>query len=88
MDDLEKYRKRCHKNLSTTGIRLLEEMRANPNVNVRATEPAGVLACNFTRKAFYKGAWDKTTAKARGLFIHAETGKIVGRGYEKILQYG
>ena len=65
------------------GHRLLEEMRANPNVNVRATEPAGVLACNFTRKAFYKGAWDKTTAKARGLFIHAETGKIVGRGYEK-----
>ncbi|PAK58298.1 hypothetical protein B9K02_12585, partial [Lentilactobacillus kefiri] len=41
------------------GHRLLEEMRANPNVNVRATEPAGVLACNFTRKAFYKGAWDK-----------------------------
>lgn len=62
-------------------MNLYERMTANPNVRVSETMP-GVFACNFTRKAFYKGIWDNETVKARGLFIDRQ-GNVLARGFEK-----
>lgn len=62
-------------------MNLYERMTANPNVKMRETIP-GVFACNFTRKAFYKGIWDNETVKARGLFIDRD-GNVLARGFEK-----
>lgn len=43
----------------------------------------GIYSYNFTRKAFYDQAWNESTIKARGLFIHKDSRKIVARSYEK-----
>lgn len=37
---------------------LLDAMASNDLVRVKESGVPGVVACNFTRKAFYKGAWD------------------------------
>lgn len=62
---------------------LLKTVRNSKFVRVNQTEPPGVVACNFTRRAFFKKAWNESTVKARGLFIGEKNNKIVGRGYEK-----
>lgn len=67
---------------------LLNEMASNELVRVKESGVPGVVACNFTRKAFYKGAWDEQTVRARGLFLDKNTGKVVARGYDKFFNVG
>lgn len=67
---------------------LLNEMASNDLVRVKESGVPGVVACNFTRKAFYKGAWDAQTVRARGLFLDKSTGEVVARGYDKFFNIG
>lgn len=67
---------------------LLDEMAGNDLVRVKESGAPGVVACNFTRKAFYKGAWDAQTVRARGLFLDKNTGEVVARGYDKFFNIG
>ena len=67
---------------------LLNEMASNDLVRVKESGVPGVVACNFTRKAFYKGAWDEQTVRARGLFLDKNTGAVVARGYDKFFNIG
>ena len=48
----------------------------------------GILACNFSRRAFTKGLWDETSCKARGLFLRADDAEVVARGYDKFFNLG
>lgn len=66
---------------------LLQRMENHPHVRVKDIGD-GIVACNFTQKAFQKNYWDIDTCAARGLFIDTETGKIVARGYEKFFGLG
>lgn len=66
---------------------LLDRMTAHPQVRVKDIGD-GIVACNFTRKAFAKGLWDNETCLARGLFINSNTGDIVARGYQKFFGVG
>lgn len=70
------------------GTNLLNEMASNDLVRVKESGVPGVVACNFTRKAFYKGAWDAQTVRARGLFLDKNTGAVVARGYDKFFNIG
>jgi predicted kinase len=65
---------------------LLDEMRLNPNVRVKAIED-GLYACNFTRDAFLNHDWDAYSSKARGLFLDA-AGNVAMRGYDKFFNIG
>lgn len=47
-----------------------------------------ISSFNFTRKAFYKKAWDDMNVKARGLFIDIKKEKIVARSYNKFFNLG
>ena len=67
---------------------LLARVVAHPDIVVKGSGIEGILAANFTRRAFFKGAWDETTVKARGLFLDASTGEIVARGYDKFFNVG
>ena len=67
---------------------LLNAMMNNDLVRVKESGVPGVVACNFTRKAFYKGAWDEQTVRARGLFLDKNTGAVVARGYDKFFNIG
>lgn len=70
------------------GANLLNAMANNDLVRVKESGVPGVVACNFTRKAFYKGAWDEQTVRARGLFLDKATGAVVARGYDKFFNVG
>lgn len=70
------------------GTNLLDAMANNELVRVKESGIPGVVACNFTRKAFYKGAWDAQTVRARGLFLDKNTGAVVARGYDKFFNIG
>lgn len=70
------------------GTNLLNAMANNELVRVKESGVPGVVACNFTRKAFYKGAWDAQTVRARGLFLDKNTGAVVARGYDKFFNIG
>ena len=73
---------------ANTEANLLNDMMNNNLVRVKESGVHGVVACNFTRKAFYKGAWDSQTVRARGLFLDKNTGKVVARGYDKFFNVG
>lgn len=72
----------------TNNTNLLNDMLNNDLVRVKESGVPGVVACNFTRKAFYKGAWDAQTVRARGLFLDKNTGEVVARGYDKFFNIG
>lgn len=72
----------------TNNTNLLNDMLNNDLVRVKESGVPGVVACNFTRKAFYKGAWDEQTVRARGLFLDKNTGEVVARGYDKFFNVG
>ena len=64
-------------------------MSAHPEVRVREVEGMpGIIACNFSRRAFVKGLWDQTSCKARGLFLRASDAEVVARGYDKFFNIG
>ena len=64
-------------------------MSAHPEVRVRRVEGLpGVLACNFTKRAFAKGIWDETSCRARGLFLREADDEVVARGYDKFFNIG
>jgi len=68
---------------------LLKCMESSPHIKVRPVEGfPGVMACNFTRRAFQEGAWDDLTMHARGLFLDEETSEVLARGYEKFFHVG
>lgn len=73
---------------ANTEANLLNAMANNELVRVKESGVPGVVACNFTRKAFYKGAWDAQTVRARGLFLDKNTGAVVARGYDKFFNIG
>lgn len=74
--------------VADNGTNLLDAMASNDLVRVKESGVPGVVACNFTRKAFYKGAWDAQTVRARGLFLDKNTGAVVARGYDKFFNIG
>jgi len=47
-----------------------------------------IYSYNFTRKTFYRKEWNESTIKARGLFVHKPTRKIVARSYNKFFNVG
>lgn len=47
-----------------------------------------IYSLNFTKKAFFKKAWDDITVRARGLFLNGDTNGIVARGYDKFFNVG
>ena len=68
---------------------LVSRMSAHPEVRVRRVEGLpGVLACNFTKRAFTKGIWDETSCRARGLFLREADSRVVARGYDKFFNIG
>ena len=68
---------------------LVARMSAHPEVRVREVEGMpGIIACNFSRRAFVKGLWDQTSCKARGLFLRASDAEVVARGYDKFFNIG
>ena len=68
---------------------LVARMSAHPEVRVRRVEGLpGVLACNFTKRAFTKGIWDETSCRARGLFLREADSRVVARGYDKFFNIG
>lgn len=86
---IEAERRRAKREAAAgNGTNLLNEMANNELVRVKESGVPGVVACNFTRKAFYKGAWDAQTVRARGLFLDKNTGAVVARGYDKFFNIG
>ena len=83
----ERRQEKCEAS-ADSGTNLLNEMASNELVRVKESGIPGVVACNFTRKAFYKGAWDEQTVRARGLFLDKNTGAVVARGYDKFFNIG
>lgn len=61
---------------------LFDRMSDHPEVRIKDLGD-GIVACNFTHKAFREGVWDASTTAARGLFLDVETDKVLARGYEK-----
>ncbi len=61
----------------------LAELEKSEFVSVQSfhTTPH-IKAYNFTRKAFFKGAWNRYTLKARGLFVDNDR-NIAARSYDK-----
>jgi len=68
-------------NIDTSIYSLVETMRSHKYI--RENRFGNISAFNFTKQAFQKDIWDKTTVKARGLFINTKDYKVVARGYEK-----
>lgn len=64
----------------------VQQFRSSPLVKER--QFGDVSSFNFTRRAFYDGAWNDYTVKARGMFIDTAQNKIVARGYEKFFNIG
>ena len=85
--EAERRRAKCEA-AAGNGANLLDAMASNELVRVKESGIPGVVACNFTRKAFYKGAWDAQTVRARGLFLDKNTGEVVARGYDKFFNVG
>lgn len=86
---IEAERRRAKREAAAdNGTNLLDAMASNELVRVKESGIPGVVACNFTRKAFYKGAWDEQTVRARGLFLDKNTGEVVARGYDKFFNVG
>lgn len=48
----------------------------------------GICSYNFTRDAFKGRKWNEATVKARGIFVHSATQKIVARAYDKFFNIG
>lgn len=55
---------------------------------IREKKFGNISSFNFTRDAFYKGAWNKQTVVARGLYVNTEKMKIVARGFNKFFNIG
>lgn len=86
---IEAERRRAKREAAAgNGTNLLNEMASNELVRVKESGIPGAVACNFTRKAFHKGAWDAQTVRARGLFLDKNTGEVVARGYDKFFNVG
>lgn len=67
----------------------LQALRAHPGVRERQSESyPHVSSLSFTKDIFYKKAWDDVVNRARGLFIHRDTGEIVARSYDKFFTVG
>ena len=62
---------------------LLEQLDTHPLVREKrfASHPH-IRSLNFTREAFFDGAWDEVNVMARGLFV-ADDRRIVARSYPK-----
>lgn len=72
---------------SKTNNNFLQDLNSNKNVQKKLL-PGGIISYNFTRKAFYKGIWDRITCRARGLFVDAKTEKVIARSYDKFFNWG
>lgn len=58
----------------------IKKLNEHPEIKAREVGD-GVVSYNFSKRAFFDSIWDKTTVKARGLFVRDNT--IVARGYDK-----
>lgn len=47
----------------------------------------GISSFNFTKDVFWNAEWDASSIKARGLFIHKDSGKVIARSYDKFFNY-
>lgn len=65
----------------------LEELKNSPLVREKDLGN-GIHSYNFTRDAFFKGEWNETTERARGIFCDENTGKVVARSFDKFFAIG
>ena len=77
----EEKRDESSENLDGEIEALVSELRSNKFIQEK--QFGNISSFNFTRDAFYKKKWDKSTTKARGLFIDTKRNCIQCRGYEK-----
>lgn len=66
--------------------RVVAALRENDFVIEKTYE--GISSFNFSNKAFFKGAWDSQTIRARGLFIDTDANKVRARSYDKFFNLG
>ena len=67
----------------------LADLVDHPLVAIKTSETAPhVGSFNFTRDAFFQGAWDEVNIRARGLFVNTDTGEVVARSYDKFFNVG
>lgn len=55
----------------------------NDQKNIQEKAFGNISSFNFTKDAFFSKGWEKSTTKARGLFIDTISNKIVARSYDK-----
>lgn len=65
----------------------LDELRNNKYIREKKLD-SGISSFNFTSKCFWDAAWSEQTIRARGLFLDSNTGRIVGRSYDKFFAIG
>lgn len=64
---------------------LSQRLAQHPYIRTQPLD-GGVVAYNFTGKAFVEGHWDVGTMAARGLFLRGDA--VVARGYQKFFNLG
>ena len=70
-------------------VESLRELTEHELIQVKpARSRPYIAAFNFTRDAFFSGAWDELNITARGLFINTESREIVARSYNKFFNVG
>lgn len=60
----------------------IEELQNNEYVREKDLDNA-IHSFNYSNKAFFKGVWNSTTIKARGLFCDMDTETVVARSFDK-----
>lgn len=69
---------------ATDNVLAIHSLQQSKFVRMReCSEDKRIVSFNFTNQAFYKKMWDKTTIKARGLFVDMQTQQVVARSYNK-----
>lgn len=67
----------------------LENLQSHPEVREKPWDVhPNIVSFNFSRKVFFKKAWDDIVVKARGLFVDLSNDEIVARGYDKFFNIG
>jgi len=66
----------------------LEHQIAENYITARDHPSLPLKILNYTPKAQFDRHWTRETMACRGLIVHAQTGDVVGRGFEKFFNWG
>lgn len=58
------------------------------NAMIKEKDFGNISSFNFTREAFASRNWDRTTVRARGLFINTDLNEVAARSYNKFFDLG